>query len=99
MLDTRPDALNKALEALERVATLPGASSDALTLYGRALMAAARLDEAERVLRQASERFPVDPEAFLLYARVAEAQKHNGEAANALAAYVALVGSDALPRP
>jgi tetratricopeptide (TPR) repeat protein len=83
--------LNKAREALERVATNPSASSDTLTLYGRALLLEGDLEDADRVLEQAIARYPVDPQAFALYATVAERQKRFDAARKARAQYAALV--------
>ena len=40
------------------------ATSETLGLYGRALMLAGRHDEAEAIFRQASQRFPTDPEVL-----------------------------------
>jgi tetratricopeptide (TPR) repeat protein len=94
MADERDDALSKALEALERVASTPTASSEMMTLYGRALLKAGQSDAAERVLRQATERFPVDLEAFAAYADVAERHGHLGAAREALVDYGALVSNE-----
>ena len=58
-----------------------------MTLYGRALLKADQLDAAERVLQQATRRFPVDPDAFLSYADVAERQGHLDAARTALLDY------------
>jgi tetratricopeptide (TPR) repeat protein len=91
MADTRPDALSKALEALERAAGADAASSEVLTLYGRALLKANQPDAAERVLQRATRRFPVDADAFLAYADVAERQTRFGVARQALVDYGALV--------
>jgi tetratricopeptide (TPR) repeat protein len=91
---TRDDAVGKALEALERIASRPDASSDVLTLYGRALYKANQLDAAERILQQATRRFPVDQDAFLTYADVAEREAHYETARNALVDYAALAPSD-----
>ena len=91
----RPDAIGKALEALERAASSPTATSDVKTLYGRALLDDHQFDAAEQVLQQATERFPVDPSAFAELAGVAERLKHLDIARNALVSYNALVGDDA----
>ncbi|MEQ1870886.1 MAG: tetratricopeptide repeat protein [Vicinamibacterales bacterium] len=91
----RPDALPKALEALEKAASAAAATSETKTLYGRALLLSRQPEAAERVLQQATERSPADPEAFALYARVAESQRHYDVARNSLIAYSALVGEDA----
>ena len=90
----RPDALSKALEALARVASAPGAPSDVLTLYGRALWQAGQTESAERTLRQATERYPIEPTALLFYATAAERQNHLESARQALIAYGALVADD-----
>src|SRR5207247_1259775 len=60
--------LSKAREALERVASSPAATSDVLTLYGRALLQEGDVEAAERTLQLATSRYPIDPSAFLLYA-------------------------------
>jgi tetratricopeptide (TPR) repeat protein len=83
--------LKKAREALERIAANPGATSATLTLYGRALLFDGDLDEADHVLHQAMTRYPVDPEAFALYATVAERQKRFDAARTARLQYAALV--------
>jgi tetratricopeptide (TPR) repeat protein len=95
MAPVRSDALSKALEALERVASTAGGTSEVMTLYGRALLEANQPEAAERVLQQATDRYPVDPDAFLAYADVAERQNHLAAARSALIAYGALVGIDA----
>jgi tetratricopeptide (TPR) repeat protein len=90
MAETRDDALSKALEALERVAASATASSEALTLYGRALIRTDQLEAAERILQQATRRFPVDLDAFVPYADVAERHGHYESARSALTEYLAL---------
>lgn len=87
-------ALNKALEALERVGSSNAVTSDGLTLYGRALLQSGRGTLAERALQQATERFPVEPAAFLFYAETAEQQNHFVAARLALIRYGALAGDD-----
>jgi tetratricopeptide (TPR) repeat protein len=86
--------LHKALEALERVATSNGATSEVLTLYARALLLDNRADAAERVLLDATERFPVNPSAFLEYAAVAERHHHLEAARDALIRYGAIAADD-----
>jgi tetratricopeptide (TPR) repeat protein len=89
-------ALSKAREALARVVAVPSAAtSDALTLYGRALMRTGELDLAESTLRQATERFPVEPSAFVQYAAVAEVLNRIDAARQALVQYSLLVANDA----
>ena len=56
--------LSKAREALERVASSPAATSETLTLYGRALLQEGDVDAAERALQQATTRFPIEPSAL-----------------------------------
>ena len=82
--------LRKAIEALERVASTTAATSDVLTLYGRALLRDNQVDAAERVLQKATERYPVDLTAFLEYASIAERRNHLDAARTALSGYVAL---------
>ena len=94
MADTRDDALSKALEALERAASDAGASSEVMALYGRALVKANQPEAAERVLQQATGRFPLEPEAFLVYADVAERRNHLAAAHKALVDYGALVNRE-----
>ena len=84
---TRADALSKAVGILGQAAGDPQATSGVLTLYGRSLLMANRLDDAERVLQQATTRFPVEPEAFLEYARAAELRDNLSAARSALVAY------------
>jgi tetratricopeptide (TPR) repeat protein len=91
MADTRADALSKALEALERAAASDSATSEVLTLYGRALLKTDQALAAERVLQRATRNFPVDPAAFLEYAEAAERENHLGAARQALVDYGALV--------
>lgn len=87
--------LSKAREALERAAASESASSDTLTLYGRALLEEGDLPAAERTLQQATARYPVDPAAFLLCASAAERLNHFDVARRALIEYVGLAASDA----
>lgn len=88
-------ALNKALEALERAAGGNTASSETLTLFGRALLRAGHVERAEKVLQLATTRFPLEPTSFLYYAAAAERLKHIDLARQALVDLVALRGDDA----
>ena len=90
-----PAFLSKAREALERVASSPSATSDSLTLYGRALIETGETEEAERALQRATTRYPINPSAFLLYASTAERQNHLDTARHALIQYGALAPNDA----
>lgn len=87
-------ALRKALEALGRAATSPGATSDILTLYGRALLLDKQTDLAERTLRQATERYPLEPSALFWYATAAERLGHVVTARDLLVQYDGLIGDD-----
>jgi tetratricopeptide (TPR) repeat protein len=83
--------LGKALEALDgAVGSEDG--SEALTLFGRALMMAGDDELAERMLQQATEKFPVDPLAFFYYADVTERRANPDAARRALLDYQALAG-------
>ena len=86
-------ALNKATEALARVAEQPNATSEALTMYGHALLLSGSIAAAERVLRRATEQFPVEPSAFRYLARAARRQGHISAAQDAEAKHAALVGN------
>jgi tetratricopeptide (TPR) repeat protein len=91
--------LSKAREALERVASSPAATSEILTLYGRTLLQDGDVDGAEHALQQATLRFPVDPQAFVLYASAAERQSHLDRARQALIQYASLTANeDDLPQ-
>jgi len=89
-----PEALSKALEALERVTATTAATSEMMTLYGRALLQDRQTQAAERVLRQATERYPVEPAAFLFYATAVEQQRGLENARTALVQYGTLVPDD-----
>jgi tetratricopeptide (TPR) repeat protein len=93
-------SLSKALEALGRVASSPDATSEILTLYGRALLMDEQLEAAELVLQQASTRYPLDPASLVLYASVAERQGHLDASRQALIDYAGLVADapDAVPQ-
>jgi protein O-GlcNAc transferase len=80
-------ALDKAISALERIADRGDATSEALTLYGRALLMSQQTAAAERVLQRATSRIPMDASA-LPY--LADAAQRLGHAALADAARVQL---------
>lgn len=63
-------ALSKAMGALE--GAMAGDNSDAMTLFGRALLLAQDPQSAERMLQDATRRLPVDPAAYLSLADAAE---------------------------
>ena len=87
-------ALGKALEALERAASTDDATSTILDAYGRALLMDNQIEAAERVLLQATRRYPVDPSALTTYAAVAERLNHAAAARTALIDYGALVADE-----
>ena len=89
-----PVALTKALQALEPAAARANASSDTLTLYGRALMLAGKMDAAERVLQQATSVLPVEPIAFLHLSGAAERRGHVSAAHDALVKYIAFADDE-----
>ena len=87
-----PVALDKALEALLHI-PWETASSEALTLIGRALALDGDDDGARRAFRRATARFPLEPTAFVYLARLEE-QDHNWDAARRLRhSYEALTGN------
>jgi tetratricopeptide (TPR) repeat protein len=76
-------ALDKAIDALQRAAAFPEASSETLTLYGRALLLSRNAATAERVLQQAATRLPIDPLAFRYLADAAARLGHAAAAREA----------------
>jgi tetratricopeptide (TPR) repeat protein len=84
-------ALRKALGALEG-AVGSDDSSEALTLFGRALLLTSDEEAAERMLLDATQRKPVDPLAFAYLADAAERLQHFTVARQALLDYGALRG-------
>ena len=82
-------ALGRALEALLSVPTAT-ASSETLTLLGRALVLDDDTDGARPVLALAVERFPVDPDAFRQLARLEELDWNWDEANRLRRSYRAL---------
>ena len=92
-----PAFVAKARDALERVATNPAATSQALLLYARVLLEEGDTPGAEHALQQATTRYPIDPQALLLYASTAETLNHFEVARDALIRYDAISTSDADP--
>ena len=86
-----PVLLQKAIEALERGASID-ASSEALMLLGKALMLNGRLQRAETVLVEATTKKPVEPMAFSYLADAAEQIGNPAIARDALLAFNALEG-------
>ena len=89
-----PSDLRKALEALEVAVAQSSPTSEALGFYGRALMLAGRYGEAEAMFRQASQRFPTDPDVLPHFATVAQRLGHLDDARQALVKYSILVDDD-----
>ena len=83
-------ALDKAIEALTPIAEAAAASSEALTLYGRAMLLSGDVRTAERILLQAAGRPPVDPDTFRRLADASQRLGHLAVARDALLRYVAL---------
>lgn len=84
-------ALSKALGALEG-AVGSDDSSEALTLFGRALLLTSDEETAERMLLGATQKAPVEPLAFAYLADAAERLGHYSTARQALLDYAALRG-------
>jgi tetratricopeptide (TPR) repeat protein len=86
-------ALSKALGALGGAVGTDD-SSDALTLFGRALLMTPDVETAERILQEATTKSPVDPLAFYYLADAAQRRGHYDAARRALLDYAALRGDD-----
>jgi tetratricopeptide (TPR) repeat protein len=90
-------ALGKALESLQSAMTAID-SSEALTLFGRALLLASNEAAAESTLQRATEVLPVDPLAFFYLADAAERRGHDDVARAALLDYHAVDAPNGDPR-
>ena len=88
-------ALIKALEALLSVPTT-SASSETLTLLGRALALDGDIEGAKVAFRQATDRFPLEPQAFIHLARLEEREQNWDEGRRLRLSYGALTAE---PRP
>jgi len=88
-------ALGKALRALEGVAREGSASSEALTLYGRALLLSGDIVGAQRALERAAQALPLDVSSLLYLATTAERLGRVSVCRDALVRYAALTGDDA----
>jgi tetratricopeptide (TPR) repeat protein len=89
--------LSKALGALQEAVGADD-SSEALTLFGRALLMTADDELAERMLQEATEKRPADPLAFYYLADAAERRGHLASARSALLDYYAIEGDQEEPR-
>jgi len=87
-------ALKKAIEALEG-AVGSDDSSDALTLFGRALLMTSDEETAERMLQDATQKQPAEPLAFYYLSEAAERLGHYDVARQALLDYEVLRGEEA----
>ncbi|HEX9368192.1 MAG TPA: tetratricopeptide repeat protein [Vicinamibacterales bacterium] len=87
-------ALSKAIEALEG-AVGSDDSSEALTLFGRALLMTSDEETAERMLQDATQKRPVEPLAFYYLSEAAERLGHYDVARRALLDYEVLHGNEA----
>ncbi len=94
--DARKDrvALSKALQALEPAAARANASSDTLTLYGRAQLLAGQVEASEKTLQQATAVLPVEPAAFFYLSDAAKRRGHSSASREALARYMSLIDED-----
>lgn len=83
-------ALNKAIKALDRAVGGPGATSEGLTLYGRALLLQGDWTGAQQAFEQALQKTPVDPTAYREIASLAQRRGDLLLARDALVRYLAL---------
>jgi tetratricopeptide (TPR) repeat protein len=92
----KPDrvALRKAIEALEGAIDAGANNSEVLGLLGRAHFLNGHLEPAERILRDAATRLPVDPDVFLYLADAAERLGHSDLARRSLVSYRTLHEDD-----
>jgi tetratricopeptide (TPR) repeat protein len=87
-------ALNKAVEALREAARQADATSDTFAELGRAFLLAGQPLAAERALRQAVDKLPVPPDAYLQLATVTARDGRIQDARDALLRYATLVGDE-----
>ena len=83
-------ALSKAIGALGPLAASANPSGEVLALYGRAMLLSGDARSAERFLREAADRPPVDPETYRRLADASQQLGHLALARDALLRYVAL---------
>jgi tetratricopeptide (TPR) repeat protein len=91
-------ALNKSLKALAPVAEHPDATSETLTMYGKALLLSGNTTAAERTLRRAVEQFPVEPAAFTYLATASRRLGHVAVAKDAETKLALLGDKDSVVR-
>jgi tetratricopeptide (TPR) repeat protein len=94
--EEKPDrvALRKAIEALEGAIDAGANNSEVLGLLGRAHFLNGHLEPAERILRDAATRLPVDPDVFLYLADAGERLGHSDLARRSLVSYRTLHEDD-----
>jgi len=97
-LQADPIDLKKALSALDPAVRAPNATSEALTLYGRALALSGDAAGAQRTFQQAVQKAPVDPRAFRELAGVAQRRGDLLLARDALVRYLAVTTEPAPAR-
>jgi tetratricopeptide (TPR) repeat protein len=83
-------ALNNALKALDQAARAPDATSEGLTLYGRALVLAGDAAGAQQAFEQALQKTPIDATAYREVASLAQRRGDLPVAHDALVRYLAL---------
>jgi protein O-GlcNAc transferase len=83
-------AITKARRALEVAASRPPATSETLTLYGRALFLSGNIEAAVRTLEQAIARIPVEPIAYRYLAEAAARTRDTALSHDAGVRYTAL---------
>jgi tetratricopeptide (TPR) repeat protein len=86
-------ALTKAIGALQGAVGAEN-SSEALTLFGRALLLSQDAEGAERLLQDATEKPPIDPLAFAYLADASERLGHYSAARQAILDYDTLRGDE-----
>ena len=91
-LEGDDEEVARAVEVIRRAIGGTAPRSEGYALYGRALFLSGSYPEAERILREAVETSPVNVDAFLYLADVAERMSHDLEARDALVNYDALKG-------
>jgi tetratricopeptide (TPR) repeat protein len=91
-------ALIKAIAALDRASRAPGATSQGLTLYGRALVLAGDPVAAQQAFEQAVQKAPIEPVAYRELAWLAQRRGDLLTARDGLVRYLALSTDSAQAR-
>lgn len=87
-------ALMKAVEALSTAASRSDATSETFSELGRAQLLSGDRAAAERALRQAVDKLPVPPDAYLQLADVTARDGRIQDARDALLKYATLIGDE-----